>query len=180
MKKVLVTVIAVTGIVAVAALLTCCRTDGKGEIMLNKGIIAPDFTLTDQNGKEHTLSAYRGQWVLLYFYPKDDTPGCTREACAFRDQYDEFTKRGVQVFGINPDSVESHQAFAEKYNLNFPLLSDTDKKVVKAYGVWGVLGGVVPITARRSFLIDPAGKVAKAYKEVNPGQHPEEILQDIP
>ncbi len=159
--------------------LTACANGRKTKAEIKVGSPAPDFTLTDHTGKQHGLADYRGQWVLLYFYPKNDTPGCTTEACSFRDNYADFKDRNVAVLGINPDSVESHREFAEKYNLTFPLLADTDRAVVNAYGVWGMLGGTVPLTARRSFLIDPDGKIAKLYPDVDPSEHVEEILQDL-
>ena len=105
--------------------------------MLKTGGKAPDFTLPDQDGKEHTLSSYQGKWVLVYFYPKDMTTGCTKEACAIRDTFPNFGKLNAHVFGISADSVLSHKKFADEYELPFPLLADTEKKVINAYGVWG-------------------------------------------
>jgi len=116
-----------------------------------------DFSLTDQNGKVHKLSSYRGSWVLLYFYPKDDTPGCTKEACGFRDSLNELKKHNVVVLGVSADSVSSHQKFSQKYNLNFPLLSDEKKEVIKAYGVFGkkkFMGREFEGILRISFLIN--------------------------
>ncbi|MBN1780775.1 peroxiredoxin [bacterium] len=141
-----------------------------------KGKTAPDFTLKDQNGQEQALSSYRGQWVLVYFYPKDDTPGCTVEACTFRDLYEDFRNSDLKVFGISTDDVQSHQAFAEKYHLPFSLLADTTGETVKAYGV---KQPVVNIAKRESFLIDPEGIIRKIYKKVTPADHPEEILADL-
>ena len=147
-----------------------------------QGKKAPNFTLFDQDGNEQTLSDYKGQWVLLYFYPKDDTPGCTKEACSFQDQLPRFSKGKVQVFGISTDSVKSHLKFATKYKLVFPLLADVDKEVVNAYGVWAkkkFMGREYMGTLRMSFLIDPKGKIAKVYDTVKPEDHPDEVLKDF-
>lgn len=144
--------------------------------------MAPDFTLMDQDEINHTLSDYHGQWVLLFFYPKDDTPGCTKEACSFRDNFSKLSELNVKVFGISVDGVESHKKFSEKYSLPFSLLADRDKKVVEDYGVWGersFLGKKYLGTARTSFLIDPEGKIAKIYEEVKPTEHFEEVLADL-
>jgi peroxiredoxin Q/BCP len=149
---------------------------------LNIRDTAPDFTLSDQNGTQHTLSAYRGKWVLLYFYPKDDTPGCTKEACAFRDTFPEFEKLDMPIFGISTDSVKSHGKFIAKYELPFTLLSDEQKEVVKLYEVWGhnkFFGKEVGITQRKSLLINPEGKIAKIYEKVKPEAHAEEVLHDV-
>jgi peroxiredoxin Q/BCP len=147
-----------------------------------EGKLAPDFTLPDQTGKNHTLSDYRGEWVLLYFYPKDDTAGCTKEACAIRDMMPNFKKLKLQVFGVSIDSVTSHKKFAEKYDLSFTLLADDAKKVVKKYGVFGTkkfMGREYEGTFRTSFLIDPAGKIAKVYENVKPEIHADEVLRDV-
>jgi len=144
--------------------------------------IAPDFKLKDQDGKIHRLSDYKGKWILLYFYPKDDTPGCTKEACTIRDNFPNFKKLDVVVLGISTDSVESHKKFAEKYNLPFTLLSDENKKVVKKYGVWGkkkFMGKEYEGTLRTSFLINSKGRIAKIYENVNPEIHAEEVLEDL-
>lgn len=143
---------------------------------------APDFTLPDQEGKPHSLSQYFGKWVLLYFYPKDDTPGCTTEACTIRDSYADFKKAGIVVLGVSKDSVKSHGTFAEKYKLPFTLLADEDKKVVKLYGVWQekkLYGRAYMGIARWSFLIDPQGKIAKVYEGVKPADHAAEVLADV-
>lgn len=142
--------------------------------MLNIKTPAPDFKLTDQNSKEHALSEYLGSYVLIYFYPKDDTPGCTKEACVIRDMYKDFQSNGVIVLGISSDKVESHKKFAEKYGLPFILLSDSEKKVIKTYGANGALG-----TKRISYLIGPDGKIEKVYPKVDPAHHGVEILKDI-
>ena len=142
--------------------------------MLVEKSFAPDFVLPDQNSVNHKLSDYRGQWVLLYFYPADDTPGCTTEACSFKDNLPNFADLKVKVFGISTDSVESHQKFVQKYNLNFTLLSDVDKEIVEKYEVNGVLG-----TKRISYLINPQGEIYKSYDKVKPETHVEEVLVDL-
>ncbi len=142
---------------------------------------APDFTLLDQEGKEHSLSDYLGKKVLLYFYPKDDTPGCTTEACSFRDRLNELKKHNVQVLGVSVDDVKSHKKFAEKFGLNFPLLADTEKKVVNDYGVWGqksMFGKKYMGIQRDSFLIDEKGVVIKHYEKVKPAEHVDEVIKD--
>ena len=144
--------------------------------------IAPRFSLPDQNGRIHALADERGQWVLLYFYPKDDTPGCTKEACAIRDSFPDFKKLKIAVFGISIDSVASHKKFEQKYELPFTLLSDDKKEIVKKYGVWGrkkFMGRSYEGTLRTSFLIDPDGRIAKVYEDVNPVLHAEEVLADL-
>ncbi|MCA9372640.1 peroxiredoxin [Candidatus Woesebacteria bacterium] len=141
---------------------------------------APPFSLLDQDGKERTLSEFADQWVLLYFYPKDDTPGCTKEACNFRDASSEFADAGVYILGCSKDTVASHKKFAEKYNLHFPLLSDPDREIHKAYGAWtekGFMGR--PGTLRNSYLINPHGKIVKRYEKVSPLTHSTQILQDL-
>ncbi len=150
--------------------------------MPKEGTKAPLFTLADQTGKVHALSDYKGEWVLIYFYPKDDTPGCTKQACAIRDDFPAFKKLGLMVFGISTDSVKSHAKFVEKYELPFTLLSDEDKKVVEAYGVWGkkkFMGREYLGTMRTSFLIDPKGVIAKVYTDVKPDLHAEMVLGDV-
>lgn len=145
------------------------------------GDAAPDFTLPDQTGKAHTLSDYQGKWVLVYFYPKDDTPGCTKEACAIRDNFPDFEKLDIQVFGISVDSIASHVKFVQKYDLPFTLLADEEKDVVARYGMWGkkkFMGREYMGTSRASFLIDPEGKIAKVYEKVKPETHAEEVLRD--
>ncbi len=149
---------------------------------LTVGQKAPAFTLPDQTGKEHSLKDYAGSWVLLYFYPKDDTPGCTKEACAFRDTFPKFRTVGVQVFGVSIDSAKKHTKFIEKYNLPFTLLADEDKKTVSDYGVWAkkkFMGREYMGTLRVSFLIDPQGKIAKIYEQVKPETHADEVLRDL-
>ncbi|OHA70948.1 MAG: hypothetical protein A3H01_00900 [Candidatus Wildermuthbacteria bacterium RIFCSPLOWO2_12_FULL_40_9] len=144
--------------------------------------LVPDFILPDQDGKEHRLSDYKGRWVLVYFYPKDDTPGCTKEACQIRDNFEDFKKSKIKVFGISADSIQSHKKFAEKYNLPFSVLADSDKKVIKLFGVWGkkkFLGKEYMGIKRTSFLINPEGKIAKIYENVKPDIHAKEVLDDI-
>lgn len=146
------------------------------------GDAAPSFSLPDQDGKVHTLADYRGRYVLLYFYPKDDTPGCTKEACAIRDADPDFSALDAVVLGVSADSVKSHKKFAEKYELTFPLLADEDKKIVHAYGVWGLkkfMGREYEGIFRVSFLIDPEGKIAKVYDPVKPELHAQEVLTDL-
>ena len=143
---------------------------------------APNFSLPDQKNKKHTLSDYRGTWVLLYFYPKDDTPGCTKEACEMRDNFSAFEKSNAMVFGVSADSAERHAAFAKKYELDFFLLSDQDKKIIKLYGAWAkkkFMGREYMGIKRMSFLIDPKGVIRKIYDPVKPGLHAEEALADI-
>lgn len=150
--------------------------------MLSIGDKAPDFTLLDQNGAEHSLQEARGSWVLIYFYPKDDTPGCTKEACSMRDHYASLRKNGATVYGVSVDSVKSHQKFVEKYQLPFTLLADTEKTMVRDYGVWGkkrFMGREYMGTNRMSFLVDPKGKIAKIYEQVKPETHAGEVLADI-
>jgi peroxiredoxin Q/BCP len=142
---------------------------------------APDFTLPDQTGQEHSLSEFRGQWVLLYFYPKDLTPGCTAEACAIRDAYATFKRRKIYVLGVSADPVKRHAKFAETHGLPFTLLSDEGKQVLKIYGVWGkrkFMGREYDGISRRSFLINPAGLIAKVYETVKPAEHAREVLDD--
>lgn len=146
------------------------------------GLKAQEFTLPDQNGKKHKLSQYKGKWVLLYFYPKDDTPGCTIEACTIRDQFQDFKKIKAVVLGVSKDSVESHRKFADAYKLPFTLLSDEDKKVINKYGVWGkksMMGKSYMGVRRMSFLIGPDGKIKKVYENVKPPVHAGEVLKDI-
>jgi len=147
-------------------------------VALESGQAAPDFKLQDQNGDWHTLEDYRGQWIALYFYPKDDTPGCTKEACAFRDNIFAFDEIGAVVLGISLDDVESHKEFAEKYSLPFSLLADTEKQAANDYGVYTKMVGF-EMAKRQSFIIDPDGNIAKHYEKVSPETHSEEVLADI-
>jgi peroxiredoxin Q/BCP len=143
---------------------------------------APDFTLPDQTGEPRSLHDYAGHWLVVYFYPKDDTPGCTTEACNFRDIYHELQQRGVQVVGISKDSVKSHAKFAAKFNLNFPLLADVDRTTIEAYGAWGrkkFMGREFDGILRQTFVIDPTGQIVKEYPEVTPKDHAAQLLQDL-
>lgn len=141
--------------------------------MLQNKTKAPDFELQDQNGKIHKLSDYKGSRVLVYFYPKDDTPGCTKEACSIRDAYADFSKLNLVIIGISADSVESHKKFAEKYHLPFTLLADTNKTVIKAYDADGLF------TKRISYLINEEGDIIKEYPNVDPATHAAEIYEDL-
>jgi peroxiredoxin Q/BCP len=150
--------------------------------MPKAGQKAPQFVLPDQDGKEHALSDYAGKWVVLYFYPKDDTPVCTKEACTLRDALPNFKKLKAEVLGISIDTVQSHKKFADKYELPFTLLADADKKVVDLYGVWGeknFMGRTYMGTKRTSFLIGPDGVIKKVYEGVKPLVHAEEVLADL-
>lgn len=143
---------------------------------------APAFSLKDQEGKKHALKDYLGQKVLLYFYPKDMTPGCTVQAKCFRDRNNELSKYDVQVLGVSCDDVESHKKFAERHGLNFPILADVDKKVVEKYGVWvekSMFGKKYMGIRRDSFLIDENGKVLKHYMKVNPKNGIDDVLTDL-
>ncbi len=150
--------------------------------MLKIGTKAPQFSLPDQNGKMHNLSDYLGKKVLLYFYPKDDTPGCTTEACNFRDGYKAFQDMGLVILGVSADSVKSHKKFADKFKLPFPLLSDETKKTIEGYGVWQkkkFMGREYLGIERSSFLIDEKGNLKKIYEEVKAKEHAEEVKSDI-
>jgi len=142
------------------------------------GQIAPDFRLQDQNGNWRTLDEFKGQWVALYFYPKADTPGCTKEACEFRDNIFAFEEIGATILGVSIDAIKDQKKFAEKYCLPFPLLADIDGKTAEAYGVMNNLG-IMKIAKRQSFLIGPDGKIAKHYDKVDPTAHPKEVLADL-
>lgn len=135
---------------------------------LKEGDMAPQFTARDQNGNEISLSDYRGKKVILYFYPKDNTPGCTMQACNYRDNYQELLDEGVQVIGVSADSEKKHQNFREKYNLPFPLIADTEKEVINAYGVWGkkkFMGREFMGIHRSTFIIDESGKISKIIEK---------------
>lgn len=142
------------------------------------GDIAPAFALADQSGKIRKLEDYSGKWVVLYFYPKDDTPGCTKEACSFRDDLKQLEKLGVQVIGVSVDDSDSHAKFADKYHLPFPLLADQDAKVAESYGAVNNLL-IIKIAKRYTFLIDPSGKIAQIYLDVNTSRHSQEIIDDL-
>ncbi|MBU1691678.1 MAG: peroxiredoxin [Gammaproteobacteria bacterium] len=142
------------------------------------GQSAPPFSLPDQNGNVHTLDDYKGRWVVLYFYPKDDTPGCTQQACEFRDDLHKLTALGAQVIGVSVDDTASHAVFAKKYNLPFPLLADRGGRIADSYGALRNLG-FIKFARRYTFLIDPQGNVAKTYLNVDTSRHSSEILDDL-
>ena len=139
---------------------------------------APDFRLQDQNGKWHTPADHQGHWVVLYFYPKDFTPGCTTEVCAFRDDVAKLRQQGADVLGVSLDDVKSHAEFAAKYHVPFPLLSDADSKTAQAYGVLASKMGF-KYARRTTFLIDPQGKIAKVYQDVDPEKNSSQVLADL-
>jgi len=144
---------------------------------------ASPFSLPDQDGAVRSLSDYTGKWIVLYFYPKDDTPGCTKEACGFRDLGAEYQKQGVVVLGVSKDSVASHKKFAEKHRLSFPLLSDEGTETIKMYGAWGekkFLGKTFDGVLRKTFLINPEGEIVKTYDKVDVFSHAKDILKEIP
>lgn len=143
---------------------------------------APVFSLPDEKGVLHTNEELKGRWYVLYFYPKDDTPGCTKEACGFRDAYNVFEKEQVSVVGVSKDSQKSHGKFIEKYDLPFLLLSDEEKETIKAYEAWGekkFMGKTFEGVLRISYLVDPDGIIRKVYEKVKPAEHAEEILHDV-
>ena len=143
---------------------------------------APDFALPDQTGTVRKLADFAGKWLILYFYPQDDTPGCTTEACEFRDDYDTLQAKDLQVVGVSKDSVKSHVKFAEKYHLNFPILSDEPHAVIEAYGAWGdkkLFGVGFEGTIRSTFLINPDGQIVKEYPKVTPKGHSAQLLADF-
>ncbi|HEU4388904.1 MAG TPA: thioredoxin-dependent thiol peroxidase [Blastocatellia bacterium] len=147
--------------------------------LLEVGDKAPNFKTTDQNGKPVSLADYKGQKVILYFYPKDDTPGCTKEACGFRDAYAAFKKLKAAILGVSTDDEKSHKKFVEKYSLPFTLLADTDKKIVNGYGVWGeksLYGKKYMGTNRVTYLIDESGQIAAVFPKVKPEEHADELL----
>ena len=148
--------------------------------MLETGTKAPDFTLLNQNGEEISLSQYRGQKVILYFYPKDNTPGCTKQACGFAQLYPDFVKKGAVILGVSKDSVKSHKKFEEKYQLPFTLLSDPDLVAIQAYDVWkekNMYGKKVMGVVRTTYLINEEGIIEKAYTKVKAAQNPEDMLE---
>jgi thioredoxin-dependent peroxiredoxin len=149
---------------------------------IESGIFAPDFELSDENGIPHRLSSYRGKPVILYFYPKDDTPGCTTEACSFRDAYTDYKKAGVVILGISPDSSKSHKKFIEKFSLPFPLLADEGHVICELYAVWGrkkFMGKEYDGVFRTTILVDPNGMVRKVFENVKPDGHALEVLAEL-
>ena len=150
--------------------------------MLETGTKAPDFSLPDQDGVMHSLNRYRGKKVILYFYPRDNTPGCTKQACGFRDLYPQFTEKSAVVLGVSKDSVASHKKFQEKYQLSFPILSDTELQVIQAYDVWKekkLYGKVSMGVVRITYLIDENGIISKAFGKVKAAQNPEQMLEEL-
>jgi thioredoxin-dependent peroxiredoxin len=148
-------------------------------LTLKEGDLAPTFTVNTSGGGRISLADYLGKNVILFFYPKDDTPGCTKEACAFRDQFADFQKQGAVVLGVSTDPVKSHDKFVTKFKLPFTLLADEDKKIVEAYGVWGeksFMGRKYLGTHRVTFLIGPDGRIKRIWPKVKPEEHPEEVL----
>lgn len=149
-------------------------------MFLKEGVLAPDFALDSDEGREITLKEFRGRKVVLYFYPKDDTPGCTKEACAFRDAYDLFLEKGAVVIGVSADNGKSHEKFRKRYNLPFYLLSDPKKTVMKAYGAWGkktVFGKTGMGIIRSTYIMDEKGRIIKVFPKVAPEGHAEEVLK---
>ncbi|HTX92414.1 MAG TPA: thioredoxin-dependent thiol peroxidase [Anaerolineales bacterium] len=149
---------------------------------INSRIPAPEFSLPDETNTVRTLAEYRGSPVVLYFYPKDDTPGCTTEACNFRDDYSAYENEKITILGISPDSSDSHAKFKKKYQLPFPLLADEGHKICDQYGVWGpkkFMGREYEGVLRTTFLIDPAGRIARVFEDVKPAEHSAEVLEAI-
>jgi peroxiredoxin Q/BCP len=149
---------------------------------ISSGIPAPEFELLDDTNTSRRLSDFKGQPVILYFYPADDTAGCTKEACSFRDDYSAYQKSGVTILGVSPDSVKSHVKFKQKYQLPFPLLADEDHQVCNVYGVWGLkkfVGREYEGVLRTTFLIDSHGKVARVFENVRPAEHSAEVLEAL-
>ena len=160
-----------------ALLLVIVRMVQAGEMPV-VGQHAPDFNLPDQDGKRHKLQDYSGKWLVLYFYPKDDTPGCTQEACAFRDDLHQLTALGAEVVGVSLDDSSSHAAFAKKYHLPFPLLAGKDSDIAEQYGVLLNLG-IFKVARRYTFLINPQGNISKVYDKVETSRHSKEIIDDL-
>ena len=149
---------------------------------ISSGIPAPDFELPDETGALRKLSDFRGQPVVLYFYPKDDTPGCTTEACNFRDDYSAYEKAGVTILGVSPDSVKSHAKFKQKFGLPFPLLADEGHKICETYDVWALkkfMGREYMGVLRTTFLIDAEGKILRVFEKVKPAEHSAELLAEL-
>ena len=140
---------------------------------------APDFTLPDETGKERSLADYLGKWIVLYFYPKDDTPGCTTEACAMRDARDELQELGAEVIGVSMDDAAAHEKFKAKHSLNFTLLSDVNGEVIRAYGAWGKKQFGREGILRKTFIIDPKGQVVKVYGRVTPLGHGTQVQEEL-
>ena len=145
---------------------------------LSAGMSAPDFTLLDQNNVKRSLADFKGEWVVLYFYPKDDTPGCTTEACSFRDNIEIINKLNTNILGVSVASQESHKEFSEKYSLPFPILADVNGEVAKKYDSYGSFVGF-KYASRHTFIINPSGMIHKVYKKVNPSKHASEIIEEL-
>ena len=165
-------------ILSIVTTLCLLLINGESISEINTGQVAPNFNLQDQNGEWHTLDNYKGKWVVLFFYPKDQTPGCTTEASNFRDNIFEFEKLNAQILGVSVDDVESHQAFSEKYSLPYPILADVNKECATEYGVLGKFM-MMTIAKRQSFLINPEGSIVKHYKKVDPDTHTKEVIVDL-
>lgn len=165
-------------IIAIALTLIFFSLHSRAANVPKIGELAPGFSLTDQSGQIRKLEDYSGKWVVLYFYPKDDTPGCTKEACSFRDDLKVLEKLGAQIIGISVDDSDSHSKFASKYHLPFPLLADQDAKVAESFGAVNNLL-ILKIAKRYTFLINPAGKIAKVYLSVDTSKHSQEIIDDL-
>jgi peroxiredoxin Q/BCP len=155
------------------------RADGYNELMISTPYPAPSFTLSDSEGVTRSLKDFAGKWLVLYFYPKDDTPGCTAEACSLRDARDDIAALGAEVVGISRDDASSHEKFKAKHSLNFTLLSDPDMKTITAYGAWGKKMFGKEGVLRKTFIIDPGGVVVKAYGRVTPVGHGEQIVVEL-
>jgi len=164
--------------VAVAAIILSFTPIGIANDQLAVGATAPEFELSDQNGQLHSLEDYRDQWVVLYFYPKDETPGCTTEACEFRDNIFAYKDLNAQILGVSLDDVESHKAFAENHGLPFPLLADVEGGVSAAYGVKTRMFGMT-VAKRQTFIVGPNGTIAKHYEKVKPADHSKQVLADL-
>ncbi|MEO7622486.1 MAG: peroxiredoxin [Gallionella sp.] len=169
--------LAIIAAVMVCAALFVARAARAGELPA-VGKPAPDFNLPDQNGKLHTLQEYRGKWLVLYFYPRDDSPGCTQEACAFRDDLSQLTELGAQVVGVSVDDTNSHADFAKKNHLSFPLLADKTTETAERYGALMNLV-LIKVARRYTFLIDPKGNISKVYLSVETSRHSKEIIEDL-
>lgn len=167
-RLLLITLVTVSGV-------ACKSTASATAASLGVGAQAPDVTLPDQDGTPRSIASFQGQPLLLYFYPKDATPGCTTEACAFRDVWDRFAAANVAVVGVSVDDVASHKKFAEEHSLPFPLLSDTEAQMAEAFGVKTRMG----MLPRVSFLIDATGTIRSVYPDVDPGVHASEVLRDV-
>jgi peroxiredoxin Q/BCP len=164
--------------VVLAALIAGFTSIGVANDQVTTGDPAPEFELSDQNGQLHSLEDYRDQWVVLYFYPKDETPGCTTEACEFRDNIFAYRELNAQILGVSLDDAESHKAFAENHGLPFPLLADVEGMAATAYGVKTRMFGM-KVAKRQTFIIGPNGTIAKHYEKVKPAEHSAQVLADL-